>query len=226
MLVLHLLEYFRYWNSIAHFLQALPQPPTSPVLTSLKMSVELWVSLWTGHWVVETVLISTSSTLPPMVPSPHMGDFWTSLAVSHNMNWLVSWQTMSTTSQFVVSTVEVRRGVKVNLWQSLLKVCALWTLHNLHDLQRENELVSFLKKSFKIYFKYRFVGWISALSDYFVASFQYFNPISFLFSALSRLVFNLHRIVGVDKANLPTQYRDSEQHYCLESMEFNIHSSV
>ena len=45
-----------------------------------------------GHWVVETVLISTSSTSPPMLLRPRMEDFWTSpLAVSHNVNWLVSW---------------------------------------------------------------------------------------------------------------------------------------
>ena len=83
-------------------------PLSSPVLTSLRISVELWMLLWAGLWVVETMLISTSSTLSLMLPRPHMGDFWTSpLPVLHNMNWLVSWQAMSTTSQYVVSTVEV-----------------------------------------------------------------------------------------------------------------------
>ena len=118
------------------FLQILTLSPPSPVLASLRMSVELWMSLWAGHWVVETVLISTSSTLPPMLSRPHMEDFWTSpLSMSHSMNWLVSWQGMSTTSQYMVPTVEVRRGGRVNLWQSLLKVyttvCSefnLWTM--------------------------------------------------------------------------------------------------
>ena len=101
-------------------LQIHPQSPFSPVLASLRMSVELWMSLWAGHWVVETVLISTSSTLPPMIPGPHMEDFWTSpLPVSH---WLVSWQASSIVSQYVVSTVGVWRGIGVNPWKLNLKV--------------------------------------------------------------------------------------------------------
>jgi len=108
------------------FLQALLLSPSSPVLASLRMSVELSMSLWTGHWVMETVLISTSSTLPPMLSRSRMGDFWTSpLPVSHSMNWLVSWQAMSTISQYVVSTVGVRRGGRVSPWELLLKVCTL-----------------------------------------------------------------------------------------------------
>ena len=110
-----------FWYTVIP--QVLPLHPSSPVLASLKMSVELWAWLWAGHWVVETVLISSLSTLPPMLPRPHMGDFWTSpLPVSHNMNWLVSWQAMSTTSQYVVSTVVIKRGGRVSPWQLLLKV--------------------------------------------------------------------------------------------------------
>ena len=98
------------------FLQVPPLFSPSPVLASLKMSVELWMSLWAGHWVVETVLISTSSTSSPMLPKPQIGDFWTSpLVASHNMNWLVSWQAMSTISQYVVSTAAVRRGGRVRI---------------------------------------------------------------------------------------------------------------
>jgi len=105
-------------------LQVSPPSPPSPVLTSLEMVVELWMWLWTWLWMVETVLISTSSTLPPMHPRHHMGDFWTSpLPMPHNMNWQVSWQAMSTTSQYVVSTVRVRRGGRVSPWQLFLKVC-------------------------------------------------------------------------------------------------------
>ena len=101
-------------------LQIHPQSPSSPVLASLRMSVELWMSLWAGHWVVETVLISTSSTLPPTIPGPHMEDFWTSpLPMSH---WLVSWQASSIVSQYVVSTVGVWRGIGVNPWKLNLKV--------------------------------------------------------------------------------------------------------
>ena len=37
------------------------------------------------------------------------------------MNWLVSWQAMSTTLQYVVSAVGIWRGMRVNTWQ-LLKV--------------------------------------------------------------------------------------------------------
>ena len=41
-----------------------------------------------------------------------MGGFWTSpLAVSHNINWLVSWDAMSIAPQYVVSTVGVKEGV-------------------------------------------------------------------------------------------------------------------
>jgi len=80
------------------FLQVPPLSPPSPVLTSLEMSVEVWMSLWAGQWVVETMLISTSSTLPPTLLRPRMEVFWISqLVVSHSMNWLVSWQAMSTT---------------------------------------------------------------------------------------------------------------------------------
>ena len=69
-------------------------PLSSPSSVFLKLVVELWMSLLTGHWVVETVLetalISTSSTLPPMLQIHHMEDFWTSpMPVSHSMNWLV-----------------------------------------------------------------------------------------------------------------------------------------
>ena len=99
--------------------------------------------LWRCQWscechceldtMMETVVMSISSTLPPMLPRPHMGDFWTSpLPESHNMNWphmgdlslpvlhsmngLVSWQAMSTTLQYVVSTVGVWWGMRVNHW--------------------------------------------------------------------------------------------------------------
>ena len=107
------------WQS----LQVPPLSQWSPVLTSLEMSVELWMWLWAGLWVVETVLISTSSTLPPMLPRPRMGDFWTSpLPVSHSMNWLVSWQDMSIISQYMVWTVCIRRGMTVTPWQSHFKV--------------------------------------------------------------------------------------------------------
>ena len=112
-------------SSIAgSFLQAPLLYPPSLVLASLKISVELWMSLWTGHWVVETVLISTSSTLPPMLPIPPMEDFWTSpLPVSHcHINWPAFIQTTSTTLQYVVSTVGGRRGVRASPWQSDLKV--------------------------------------------------------------------------------------------------------
>ena len=54
-------------------LQVHPLFLPSLVLNSLKISVELWLSLYTGHWVVETVLISTSSTLPAMLPQTPNG---------------------------------------------------------------------------------------------------------------------------------------------------------
>ena len=101
------------------FFQIVPMSSLSAT-ASLNLSVELWMSLWTGHWVVEKVLISTSSTLPPMLPRPHMEDFWISpQAVRH---WLVLGLATSTTSQYVVSTVGVRRGGRVSPWQLHLKV--------------------------------------------------------------------------------------------------------
>ena len=110
-----------FWKlKLTHLLlqvHLLSQP--SPVLTSLKMVVELWISLWAGHWVVETVLIYTSSTLPPMIPRPHMGDFWTSPQPgSYSMNWLVLCQAMSTISQYVVWqwTAVVWWGGRVSPW--------------------------------------------------------------------------------------------------------------
>ena len=144
MLVLHLF-YLSTFNielaPIAYFRQVHPLFPPSPVLTCLEMAVELWISLWAGHWVVETVLISTSSTLPPMLPRSHMED-WTSLVpVLHSMNWLVFKQTISITSQCMVSTVGIRRGMRVSPWQLLLKVFALGTLHNYHSIcWREKDL--------------------------------------------------------------------------------------
>ena len=76
-----------FWHTDTHILQAPPLSPPSLVLTSPELLMELWMSLWAGHWVVESLLISTSSTSPPMLPRPHMGDFSTSpLPVSHNMN--------------------------------------------------------------------------------------------------------------------------------------------
>ena len=110
-------EYKYNYANITYFLQVLLLSLPLPVLNSLKMSVELWMSLWAGHWVVETVLISTSPTLPPMLPRLHMVDFWTSpLPLSHNVNWLVSWQAMSIISQYVLSTVGARKGVRVSPW--------------------------------------------------------------------------------------------------------------
>ena len=103
----------------------------SPVLICLKLPADLWMWLWTWQWVVETVLISTSSTLPPLLPKSHMVDFWTSLMpVSHNTNWLVSWQAMSTTSQYVVwqQTVVVWLGGRVSPWQSPPKVVLKYNL--------------------------------------------------------------------------------------------------
>ena len=97
-----------------------------PLLShSLAMTLmKTMLYLWTGHWVVETVLISTSSTLTPMLPRPHMGDFWTSqLPVSHNRNWLVSWQAMSMTSKYMVSTVLVRRVRQASSCQFFFNVC-------------------------------------------------------------------------------------------------------
>ena len=131
MLVLHLF-YLSTFNielaPIAYFLQVHPLFPPSPVLTCLEMAVEMWISLWAGHWGMETVLISTSSTLPPRLPRSHMGDLWTSLVpVLHSMNLLVFRQIISITLQCMVSTVGIRRGVKVSPWQSLLKVCAALT---------------------------------------------------------------------------------------------------
>ena len=105
------------------FLQVLPLSPPLRVLASLKMSVDLWVSLWAGHWVVERVPISTWSTLLPTILSLHMEDFWISLLpMLHNVNWLVFRQAMNIPSQYIVSTVGVRRGVRVSHWQSFLKV--------------------------------------------------------------------------------------------------------
>ena len=111
-----------YCFMFSFLLQVLPLSPFSPLLASLEMAMELWMSLWTGHWLLKTVLISTSSASLPMLPRSHMGDFWTSLLVSHNKNWLVSWQAMSTTSQYVVSTVGVRKGRRVTPWESYLGV--------------------------------------------------------------------------------------------------------
>ena len=100
-----------------HSQVSLPSLP-SPVLTSQGMSVELSMSLWDGPWVVETVLIST---LLPTIPRHPMGNFWTSpLPVLHC--WLVLQQATSIISQYVVSTVEVRRGVRVSCWQLPFKV--------------------------------------------------------------------------------------------------------
>jgi len=110
---------FMYWKTSA----GPPLPLLCPVPTPLRISMELWVSIWAGHWVVETVLISTSSTSPSMIPNPHMEDFWTSLMpVLHSVNWQGFRQAMSTPSKYMVSTVGLRRGLRVSPWQSLLKV--------------------------------------------------------------------------------------------------------
>ena len=143
------------------FLQVLPLSPFSLVLNSPKMAVELWMSLWAGHWVVETVLISTSSEFLPMLPRPHMEDFWTlPLLVSHNMNWLVSWWAMSTTSQCMVSTVEVRMGVRVSPWQSDLKGCTNWTLGSVFNLWTMLTVLSVWNENF---FEFDAVRWLLRL---------------------------------------------------------------
>ena len=95
-------------------LQVHPLSPPSPALTSLEMLVELWMWHWAGHWARAVALISTSSTLPPMLPRPLMGKYW--MPISHSINWLDLWQTLGTTLQYVVSTVEVRRGGRASPW--------------------------------------------------------------------------------------------------------------
>ena len=106
-------------------LQVPPLFPLSPVWGFLRIPIELWVSLWAGHWVVETVLITTWSTLLPMEE-----DFWTSaMPAMPAMPAFHCRQATSTTSQYMVSTVRVRRGVRVSPWQSLLKVHCARILH-------------------------------------------------------------------------------------------------